>query len=301
MNKKEETLLHGPLTVHDLHERRALTADAITVAEHEIRKELNRRLKKAQKAIQEAHAALGDVMYAYNEAVLECYQPHLAALQSDINFSYSVMNKLDTGPEPDWHANVDAAAGKMFFAVEDWKENTGLDGRLTPDNIPHVACEDDFYSSDLRVYIHLELCEAESREQQAYCFASRNLELDVSATGALHDARKALAEQSKPYFDLKQEQKELLDQLRDLPNKIKELEMQATTERLKAAGGGSLLLEILDSANLIKEGKEIHGVSLALGLADDTGEESSSNPACEPSQSPSAAQSESDTTGTQSS
>jgi hypothetical protein len=87
---------------------------------------------------------------------------------------------------------------------------------------------------------------------------------DCTSSSDLCEAIERLSRESPPYFEALDALSKARQDLERLPDKMKELEMFATAQRLQDAGGTSLLLGLSGAVAAVLKGEEISGLHLAI-------------------------------------
>lgn len=283
MKKEAIKPFQEPATGHTIEDRRALTADALKVANHELKKEFQARLKACEKAIAQCQREAEPTLMAYNEAAASLISSLINTHRDDWRFSFQMLSGArDTRDEGDEDADlalilrIHTPFGSNFFhGVSDsrikafrarWENarisEPGHYRRGFPDCDDLLewgvgAHGDDSY--DLEVGLHFEIVYGEDSLDVTRWF-------DITASPELAQARQGLTDLGRRLEALHEDRRQAERNIDRLPSMIKELDMSATIMRIRDAGGEQFLEQIISGVDRILKGDlQLSGTAMALG------------------------------------
>lgn len=262
MAKKEEatTALATPGTMHTLEERRVINEDVLKVTGHELKREFTRRVEETTAHRQKCYEDLGDYMHAYNTAAQKCWEEVLPGIVSDLEVSFSVLNRLADEDDDQFHVVLSVNEKALLFGLQGMeKDGYYHQGETFLSKMRNAYLKDaGSAADDLSVPLSIVIKRADYTEMNV------DRVLEVTATSELQDARIALIKASEPFYEACELVKKAQKDLSDLPKNMEELDIQATARRIRDMGGEDALREVLGSAMQILGGDTVKGLAAAL-------------------------------------
>jgi len=267
---EKETSLVDPATKHTLDERRAMTDDSLELASHGLKKEFTRRVENAKKEKNERYEALGDFMFAYNEAMKAAWEDALPGLQEELQKSFSVLNKLENrdGSFTEYTVEVSVPEEKLLFGLQEY-ETKGYyyQGENLLKEVQKLVADENAAEDPV---IPVNITVMRTDKSSDYPEAEYARQYTVNCTSDLNDARSQLAEASNPYYEAVEALKHAEQELKELPEQLEEIRMMAIAQRVQDAGGAGLMDKLLDAVAAVQNGQKVEALALKAAVDEES-------------------------------